>query len=525
MHSSSYIRRYANMLQKVFLPVLTVAIFGFGVASIVAQSSQPEPVLGFAWNGNTPTPTHLGCLQITPQGGNMQQGQPGQPGQISPNSTQSGSQTQSQPNSTATGLPGCGLGWIGMNSQTPGYNGIVQFGVSLDMISGALSGYAYAGSHPDPSNPSNATSGIGWISFNPGDVSGCPSAPCAPTVNLTTGKVTGWMRVCSVFNSGCSGSYHAQAGGWDGWVHLSDNQYHISPDFTANGGVSYDVTTGDYCGYAWGGPVGGWIDFGPTCSAPPTQLPDLCPNITGTQNPIPSGLTLDSNGDCVTGGTNGGSSKLTLQANPQTDSTSPYQTTLTWYSPTHTNYSVCQVVGSTPVATGWVAGTTFGGLSPANNWTGSTTLNSVSIPSPIGSSTAYTIACVDGTNTDTATTNAQRGNLTAGVSVNGPSCMQISPPDIVTISWSTTNTDMGTCSFSSSPSNTAWNTQSVSSPDDSGSETIDFASFAPGVYSFMLDCDDINGNTLAQGITSVSYQAAQCATGPGGAPRPIFEEN
>lgn len=563
MQFKSHIKQYIQIIQKAFLPMLGIAIFGFGIASVVAQSSQ-QPVLGFAWNGNTPTATHLGCLDLTTvqspnpgqisttQSGNISSGQVN-PNQI-PNSGQivttqgtlSPNSTQTNPQPVFSGIPGCGLGWIGMNSQTPGYTGINSFGVNLDMTSGALSGFAFAGSAPDPSNPGNnwENTSIGWVSFNPSSVVGCPDVPanCAPRVDLSSGKVTGWARVCSVFISGCvpSGSGNIrpsiQTGGWDGWIKLSDDTHgYPSPDFTSNGGVTYSAVSGDYCGYAWGGPVGGWIDFGsgPNCQTPPV---DICQNITGIQITVPSGLILSGN-DCIVdpivvtdggGGGGGGSSKLTLQASPQTDSTAPYETTLTWYSPTQTNYTSCQVISSIPSATNWVANTQLLGLSAANNWTESR--SNIGIPTPVGSSTFYTIACVVGNTTDIASTSAQRGSLPSGTAVSGPSCMQTtSSNQVVSISWSATNVIGSTCSFDSSVNISNWDTQSVSGDTDSGSVSIDFTqapiSSQPGTYIFTLDCvKDIYGNNPPASSWSVNYISGQCST-TNGTPRPRFEEN
>ena len=72
---------------------------------------------------------------------------------------------------------------------------------------GTLSGYAWG-------------SNIGWVSFNAADVTGCPTGVygsdtqlngCTPSLNFSTGAVTGWARILS--------SIAAENGG--GWVELS----------------------------------------------------------------------------------------------------------------------------------------------------------------------------------------------------------------------------------------------------------------------------------------------------------------
>lgn len=46
--------------------------------------------------------------------------------------------------------------------------------------------------------------------------------------------------------------------GWDGWIKLSGTAKEGSPY-----GIRYDPFTTRFCGYAWGGEVVGWIEFGP----------------------------------------------------------------------------------------------------------------------------------------------------------------------------------------------------------------------------------------------------------------------
>lgn len=149
------------------------------------------------------------------------------------------------------------IGWIKMNPlDDPAYD------VTMNDATGALSGYAWS-------------SNIGWIQFDPSDdVPGqSNSDPANVTLNgPNAGQVTGWMRACSVFVSGCSGGLKssAQTGGWDGWIEMSGAD-HISPIFTTitdtngddhgAGGVTYQAANSRLIGYAWGGDVVGWMDF------------------------------------------------------------------------------------------------------------------------------------------------------------------------------------------------------------------------------------------------------------------------
>ncbi len=114
------------------------------------------------------------------------------------------------------------IGWISFNCTNTATCGTSSYGVTV-AAGGAMSGYAWSDN-------------IGWISFNPGDVLGCPSGTCSPTMNQTTGAVSGWAKALS-------GSV---VSGWDGWISLS--------------GVT--VSNCAWGGYAWGSDVVGWINFG-----------------------------------------------------------------------------------------------------------------------------------------------------------------------------------------------------------------------------------------------------------------------
>ncbi len=137
----------------------------------------------------------------------------------------------------------------------------VSYGVTAATSTGqtavaSLSGYAWS---PN----------IGWLSFNPSSVSGCPSsesandspgqgAPisttnnlavppnCAPRVDLSSGKVSGWARILSM----------AAEDSTTGWLHLSGTNHQ-----SGSGGVTYNPTSGAFSGYAWEPSSVGWVDF------------------------------------------------------------------------------------------------------------------------------------------------------------------------------------------------------------------------------------------------------------------------
>lgn len=133
------------------------------------------------------------------------------------------------------------IGWISLNNADEG--GAVNYGVTAD-ASGALSGYAWS-------------SNIGWVSFNASELAGCPATAdnpvCAPNINRASGEFSGWARACAGTEAGdCSGV--SRDDGWDGWISLRGE----SPpyDVRAEAGNPCNLS-----GWAWGGPVIGWINF------------------------------------------------------------------------------------------------------------------------------------------------------------------------------------------------------------------------------------------------------------------------
>ena len=105
-----------------------------------------------------------------------------------------------------------------------------DYAVTVDQ-NGNLTGYAWS-------------LNLGWIKFAPELY---PTGVCGATNDCygakiveggTIDEVKGWARVCSVYQSGCSGTLRSDAelGGWDGWIRMHNVKRQ------ANGG---------YFGYAW----------------------------------------------------------------------------------------------------------------------------------------------------------------------------------------------------------------------------------------------------------------------------------
>ncbi len=165
-------------------------------------------------------------------------------------------------------------GWISMNcnnSALPaGFNVSTcppgaDYGVTLDMTTGAMSGYGWSDN-------------VGWIKFDPVP----PNAPLYPSNPSSPTKISspstpgihaaaGWARFCSNVNQAilpdnCIANTNGitpQNGGWNGWVSMKGTNQSGTPF-----GVTYNGTTGEFGGFAWGGTtnaagseVVGWISF------------------------------------------------------------------------------------------------------------------------------------------------------------------------------------------------------------------------------------------------------------------------
>ena len=194
-----------------------------------------------------------------------------------------------------------GIGWLSFScADLAGQCSASNYGISLDASTGLLSGYA-------------RSSSMGWVTFNASDLADCPSAltselSCAAQVDLMTGTVTGWARACSVFVFNCTGSLNPNRGGWDGWIELSGIN-HTSPGFSNPNisGVTFDIATNSFFGFAWGGNDStgsndiGWISFGgydPTgCLTVSTHCPPRGDVYVGA-NPttLTTSITIPSSG-------------------------------------------------------------------------------------------------------------------------------------------------------------------------------------------------------------------------------------
>lgn len=186
--------------------------------------------------------------------------------------------------------PQSGVGWIKFNSCNdlsprdgqPDAGCTPTFAVMADMNNGKLSGHAWS-------------SNLGWISFDRSETGSPPSddpgGGVIARINMSSGsqsgQVTGWARALSAIAD--------DTDGWDGWIHLSDNNSSPSRHpsggpgaFTGSGGVTYIPSAGIIVGHAWGAQVLGWIKFVAVTLGAPTAAFDYSLSNSGNIQ-IPKG--------------------------------------------------------------------------------------------------------------------------------------------------------------------------------------------------------------------------------------------
>ncbi len=395
--------------------------------------------------------------------------------------------------SSTAGLTGwawsSNIGWISFSGTAADGS---AYGVSMNTTtptSAPLSGYAWS-DH------------IGWISFNVPAV-GCPQTDsqdltCPPTVNMTTGIVTGWARALTLAGDPNDG---------DGWIELSGTNHvsdptaaYTSGNETYNGGVAYLASTtnpgaGSFLGMAWGSDDVGWLSFNVGVAGGNGVIVG-CVSNCGPASSNPPLITIAADG------------------NYPTDIIASYgnKSNLTW---SVTNNPTSCTMTSSPaniLPTGLVASTSAGTSSGI-----------------IGSATTFSLSCYNNSDinnpssnsvliTTTTTSGGSNPGGTSGVSmwldnnsgnpsVNPPIPAQtnvhIHPADKVTLNWDgTAFTDpyqniLGaspSCSGNqiSGPSTvTSWTTGTLAnqSPDNASTPfTLQGSSLTIGTYSLSLTC-------------------------------------
>ncbi len=144
---------------------------------------------------------------------------------------------------TGASLSGWGwssnIGWVYFGPTTVG--GGVFVSTTTGPTTGTFAGYAWS-------------SNLGWISFENADVSACGAQATVDlsTGQSTSGKVSGWARSLTEKNNG--------TGTKAGCIELSGSN-HVSPGSATTGGVTLDMSTGAFRGYAWSSDDIGWLQF------------------------------------------------------------------------------------------------------------------------------------------------------------------------------------------------------------------------------------------------------------------------
>ncbi len=127
------------------------------------------------------------------------------------------------------------IGWISLSCENGADINNIDYGIDVDG-EGVLSGWAWSDN-------------IGWISFNTEDLSGCPEGLCV--AEFDGDSLRGWAKIIDTNEDG------VYFGDYDEWISLSGE---------AEDGEEYKVevnlTENRLDGYAWGGTVVGWIEFG-----------------------------------------------------------------------------------------------------------------------------------------------------------------------------------------------------------------------------------------------------------------------
>ncbi len=362
---------------------------------------------------------------------------------------------------------------IGAGGNVSGYVWSSNTGwISLDCAHGSSTGGSICGSSSYTVNvtPNAGTqiglftgyawsSGVGWISFNPADLSSSTGASLCGTgtglsaqarINLTTGSTTsgqisGWARAISA------------TGGWDGCISLRGS---ITGTTTTYGlSYNYALSTNNITGYAWGGPIMGWISF--TNATLNLSAPTL--SFTGNGSTT---VNLPSSGGAVN---------------------------LIWIT---TNLATlnCNASGnwSTPVSSGGGSQT----ISFDTNYTTSTSTKTYTI-SGCTSISGATVA------TSTVTVNvAPSGGAFLSFLANGSTNLNISSGDTVNLTWEVQNVATSSCVGTSSGSYSGWASTTKDPSYYVGSASMTFNEFIGTDHSitsnrtYTLTCTGLPSQTV-----------------------------
>ncbi|MDE1970112.1 MAG: hypothetical protein KGI50_00840 [Patescibacteria group bacterium] len=346
----------------------------------------------------------------------------------------------STPSNSVTGYAwSSNIGWVKFCGS--------NYGVHIDPSSGLFSGYAWS-------------ENVGWVKFDPAGPYPA-SAQTGAHLDCTTGKVSGWARVCTAAADplNCSGGAGSNTGGWDGWINLGSTGH--------SDGVS--KFNNALMGWAWGDDKVGWLSF----------------DSGSAGSAVPYGVKVDSR---ICSNNAVGDVGVTLHASPLTV-TSGGTTTLTWTS-AH--------------ATSCVASN-----NASNSWTGSKGINNTAgdTSGPITTPTTFTLTCMGPNGSATASaTVAPLGDVAVTLNANP---VKVNSGDTTTLSWTSENATSCTASNTTSNSWTGSKSLNNASGESSGPIT--------STTVFTLICTGAGGTATAN--------ATVIANGGGAAPTLDLEAN
>ncbi len=334
------------------------------------------------------------------------------------------------------------IGWISMNSGNSG-----NYGVTV-ASNGDISGYAWSDN-------------IGWVSFNASDVASCPSGPCTPHMDTSTGIVTGWAKALA--------GGGPNAGGWDGFISLSGTNYGVK------------VNNCKWSGWAWGSIVVGWVNFSGNGG-----------NVTGTGSAC---VTLNDP-DLITGSLTvpavvKAGSTITLSDAVTNDSTVNTPTSFSdefSYSFNNPNPSTWNAIPS-----GVVSHT--GGINGNQSFT-----DTVSFMLPSGTTgDLYIRYCVDSKNDiDEKLNETNNCDFSSKIQVIDGSLTASPYPNVMSgntanLSWNTTNTSGLTCSVTGALPSTLFGQTGNNKPT---------SPLVLGSYTYVLACNSILLRTVTLNVNS-----------------------
>ncbi|MDD3497985.1 MAG: hypothetical protein PHH24_00570 [Candidatus Moranbacteria bacterium] len=139
------------------------------------------------------------------------------------------------------------FGWISANSSNCASN---EGELTETAFCPQATGASYSLAVPSTDGPVSGyvwSENVGWISFNSGDLTGCPSGECS--ARRAGGWLEGWARIKSIQTA-----YALEnSGGWEGWISLKGTGYGVEIS-KMDGNLNTPT-------YAWSDELG-WINFG-----------------------------------------------------------------------------------------------------------------------------------------------------------------------------------------------------------------------------------------------------------------------